>query len=647
MMTSLVSRGVAVGAVVLATAASAASGCGGSSGAGSGTILVCGPGTAADGGECFSVVVGFDASAACGPGTVFSGGVCVAMQPDATTTCGPGTTRNASGQCVPTANPEAGLSCGAGTVDDGGVCVPIAAEGGTSCGAGTVDDGGVCVPVAGATDGGDTCGAGTHACAGACYADDDSAHCGATCASCMGSTPACVNGACACTPSSCGTGEACVNGACVATQCTNSNECDGGLCCNGACVAGATCCVQTDCPAIDACQSGVTCTAGQCTYTNVQDGATCNTTGTCCGGNCTSLQSDKFNCGACGASCYGGSIAASCLSGHCAELVAQADNSGSAAGGTRLYSPLLAIDATNVYFISPADGTILQSTIATLGNLSPKVIATENLTGTLRTISALVVDQTTVYWGSDPAAAVRSVPIGGGTVTSFTTGAGFSYLASGDPLSLAVDSNNLYVANAIVLGMAPKNASAPINLFGTTGNEYVYGTVAPTAPSSTGASVARTGGCSIQEYVLATSTLGMLATGEATITSLALSSTGVFWGAGGRRTRCVRRRRTAAPRPRPFLAPQTWRTARLRSAWTPATGTLYFIEGGGAQIGGGNAATPGPAGEALRDHHRHDHVAAGLGHTRVRRQQRVLHDVRQLGLRQCGPGVAVAQVIRR
>jgi len=66
-----------------------------------------------------------------------------------------------------------------------------------------------------------------------------------------------------------------------------------------------------------------------------------------------------------------GSPAASCQSGHCAELVAQADATGSA-GYTvgRIYNPILAIDANSVYFVSPQDGTLLSSPLATLGNMA-------------------------------------------------------------------------------------------------------------------------------------------------------------------------------------------------------------------------------------------------------------------------------------
>ncbi len=177
-MKSIAVRGVALGGLLLAAGAATAVGCSSSSSGPEGAVLVCGEGTSADGGECFSVSFGFDAAAACGAGTVLSGGVCVPA-PDATVACGPGTVDNGAGQCLPASDASV-VSCGAGTVRVGVTCVPVAGEASAPCGAGT------------------------HSCGGTCYADDDSAHCGAACASCSGSTPACVSGACACTGSSCG-----------------------------------------------------------------------------------------------------------------------------------------------------------------------------------------------------------------------------------------------------------------------------------------------------------------------------------------------------------------------------------------------------------------------------------------------------------
>jgi hypothetical protein len=580
-MTRRALRGATVLSAVVAVGAFA--GCGGSSGGG-GTALVCGEGTEADGGECVSIAVTYDAAAGCGAGTMLSGGVCIVITLDATaTTCGPGTTRSGSGQCVPA--PDAGATCGAGTQLVSGVCVPIGQEASTTCGPGTVDDGGVCVPVA--TDAGSPCGAGTHACGAACFADDDGTHCGASCATCSGSTPACVSGACACTYGSCPTGQACVSGACVAATCTGPSNCTNGMCCSGTCMPGAECCVATDCAAVNACQTAVACTAGQCVYTNKTDGTACGAGSACCGGTCDDLQSDKFNCGACGAACYGGAVTASCFSGHCGQLVAQADNSGTAAGAYTGYpgdlgAPTLAIDANNVYFLAPSDGQVLQSPLSTPGNTTPKVIVTQNVGGPLQTVSMLTVDSTSVYYATAlPSGNVTAgqivasaVPIGGGTVTNFKSGVT-------NPIgnqSIAVDGTNLYMGLYQAIGVAPKTGGTMAALAGA----VISGTNLESSLAADGTYVyyplcAST--CELARYTVSNGNIAYLATGFGETTVVSVGGGNAFWATSS----SIMTAPTTGATP-----PATWETLNPWIGYMstdPTTGDIYWTNSNGP--GGG------------------------------------------------------------
>lgn len=104
----------------------------------------------------------------------------------------------------------------------------------------------------------------------------------------------------------------------------DGTDCGGGnVCCAGVCTSSAGCggCGVT-------CGAGETCSGGRCTCGGtsggVGSGAVCGGSDPmCCGGSCVDLDSNPFNCGACGARCgdqYGDCIGGSCncgSSGRC------------------------------------------------------------------------------------------------------------------------------------------------------------------------------------------------------------------------------------------------------------------------------------------------------------------------------------------
>jgi hypothetical protein len=314
------------------------------------------------------------------------------------------------------------------------------------------------------------------------------------------------------------------------------------------------------------------------------DGTSCGSGGAvCCGGTCDHVQSDKFNCGACGNVCYGGAVTASCFTGHCAQLVAQADNSGGA-GYPHVYAPSLAVDANDVYFIAPSDGTLLQSPLSTLGNTAPKVLVTQNSTGTLYGIGALVIDAKNVYYSSFGAGIYASVPIGGGAITQFAVGAGLG--GTSTSLYIAVDGTNVYGTFGSLIGEVPKTGGTFTALPGSgswypdlvADGTYVYW------PSCVAGN-----NCSITRYTVATGTLAYLATGEANPQGLAVGPTAVYWSAAVGPWNI----RTA---PIDGSAPASTFQANLAGAGSalavdPGTGVVYWVEGGQAY---GDTSATGP-----------------------------------------------------
>ncbi len=225
----------------------------------------CAAGTHCKGGACVQCVTATD----CGAAHVCEATKCLACTASDAAHCG-ATCAVCAGktpQCLAGACSCTATSCGAGAQCQAGACAPCttAAACGTKCtpcGAGESCAGGACVQCTKASD----CTAPAACESGKCVActDADAQHCGPACATCTGTTPACVGGACACTAGSCGAGSQCQGAACVG--CTTAAAC-GPTC--GACDAakphcgGATAgCVA--CLSNDHCTGGNVCTGNAC-----------------------------------------------------------------------------------------------------------------------------------------------------------------------------------------------------------------------------------------------------------------------------------------------------------------------------------------------------------------------------------------------
>lgn len=586
-------------------------GCGNGGGGGetATAIVTCGAGTEQDGSVC---TVSLDASVLCGPGTTFSGGVCVpTTTADATVpvTCGAGTMLSGT-MCVPSSSSgEGGVACGPGTMLSGGACIPVPSDAAViTCGPGTVDEGGTCVVVpveAGPFEAGPDapiCGAGTHECSGECYASDDGTHCGASCTACASSTPACVSGSCACTATSCPSGQACESGACVSAPCTAGN-CNGGMCCNSACVVGATCCQASDCPAVNACQVSVACTNNQCVYTNQPEGTSCGGSSYCCGGGCTNVEGDKNNCGACGKVCFGGSPYAACINGYCGELLAQSSvtsDNGANQGQSSVDNPSLAIDASNVYFVNPKQGTVLQSPIATLGNTSPQVLFTNVNGSSTSPVEAIAIDSTRVYYLSTPTGVVGSVLIGGGSPIAYPMGSGLRL--PGDP-SLAIDAANLYTNVYMGFNSAVAYTAKTGGTFSsyyasdTIGGENLFDNVTylfwQQCPGNND--------CEITRYDVSTSSTAFLAMNQTQPTALTAGATNVYWA--GQQSSTATAFIMASPidgstGPTTFENLQQYGDTDVPTMSVDTTGTLYWILGSNGGVLQ-KASTPGQVPETI------------------------------------------------
>jgi hypothetical protein len=268
-------------------------------------------------------------------------------------------------------------------------------------------------------------------------------------------------------------------------------------------------------------------------------------------------------------------------------MIVQADDNGGIADPGNV-TPTLAVDSTNVYFFSPADGTLLSAPIDNPGSLSPKVLATATGpgdSGTIYGISGLVVDDANVYFLSTSEGVVRSVPIDGGAVTTFSVGGGFSISTATNSSSLTLDSSNLYVANGTMIARGPKDAGSPLVTVGKTDAEYVFGGIAVDAANIYWAEcVYESSSCSINGWSMANDALFELSPSEVSTTSLAISPTAVFWG-NANNGGSPGTLRTA---PKDGGAPATTIEGASFSNQTatsltidPATSTLYWIQANG------------------------------------------------------------------
>jgi hypothetical protein len=180
------------------------------------------------------------------------------------------------------------------------------------------------------------------------------------------------------------------------------------------------------CCAHDECHAGFSCQEGLCGVAKADAG---DAGGTCifveCSGVCTDTMSDGKNCGECGHDCQGN---------FCAEGLCLA--TGIAVG----MNPVeLTVDANNVYFTDPGNGTVSAAPKAG-GTLVPLVSGLASPYG-------IAVQGSSVYFTTRGTTAmeftdgaVLVVPVGG------TDGGAPTVIATGrtQPQAIAVDSDNVY-----------------------------------------------------------------------------------------------------------------------------------------------------------------------------------------------------------
>jgi sugar lactone lactonase YvrE len=191
---------------------------------------------------------------------------------------------------------------------------------------------------------------------------------------------------------------------------------------------------------------------------------------TSCSGACVDTETDEKNCGMCGKVCDG-----QCYAGHCRTQLVQLAGASSVqlaldkkdlyftarglgtvnrmplAGGTvealaeaQSQPNGLAVDATNVYWVTQG-GKVMKR--ARDGQTAAVVLSQSD-----EFAHDIAVDATNVYWTiSLEAGSVVTVPIGGGTRKVLATGADLLY-----PTKIAVDETNVYWVNK---GSTPRDGS--------------------------------------------------------------------------------------------------------------------------------------------------------------------------------------------
>lgn len=168
------------------------------------------------------------------------------------------------------------------------------------------------------------------------------------------------------------------------------------------------------------------CMAGKCSFTCQTGFGHCGVTNAT--GCETALDKDSLNCGVCGHSCLGGQ----CTAGKCEpfQLASTSQPSG------------LAVDKTHVYFTAPSLGTIQR--VQRDGKCLPVAPCPQSfvgagagdpLTGQTRGPTAIVSDDTNVYWTADAAGILvkraASLPPGAITTLGPATSTSPGYLALG------------------------------------------------------------------------------------------------------------------------------------------------------------------------------------------------------------------------
>ncbi len=230
-------------------------------------------------------------------------------------------------------------------------------------------------------------------------------------------------------------------------------------------------------------------------WSSVVDGAACGSSGAfCCSGQCVQEQSDPGNCGACGNACDDGT-GALCSDGRCTYVLAEG-----------LDAPTgIAVDATNVYFT--------EDILHQVGKVSIRGGAVTTLASDQDLATGIAVDARNVYWTNEVGGgSVLSLPLGGGTPETLVSG------RSG-PSCVAVEGTNVYFSdtsvNAVPIGggavVTLSASGSPLSV--AVDAENVYWTIEQTA---------------VMKVPLGGGTAVTLALGD-NPSRIAVNATSVFW----------------------------------------------------------------------------------------------------------------------
>jgi len=327
------------------------------------------------------------------------------------------------------------------------VSAPLTTEGCTRCGDSCVDlatdpeNCGACGVVVGSlascVAGAVTCNAGTTSCSDACTdLSTDPDNCGA-CGVAVPAGRTCSSGepVCAIPLTSCGA--ACVDTSSDTNNCgACSHECGADQVCGGStcvCVTSGDSVCPSGCVDLDAdpsncgacgkaCSSALSCVAGACA---------CPTSGdTACSGGCTDLMTDVANCGSCGSACSTGAGTASCVAGVCSTLTTLASGEDGPVA--------LVLGGTELYW-GDGSGAALKKVPVAGGSIGVLETGTE--------AEALAVYGSNVYFDGQTTGTIWTVPLGGATPVSLTHGS--------NPTALAVDATSLFWTDGSNLMRAP------------------------------------------------------------------------------------------------------------------------------------------------------------------------------------------------
>jgi len=368
------------------------------------------------------------------------------------------------------------------------------------------------------------------------------------------------------TGAACSTATTCIGGLCTGECGPTQTKCaddlhvvtcgpTGGWTAPAACPSQA--CVGNSCTGV--CAPGTT----QCSGNGVQ---TCSSVGqwsaavacgasapACCAGACTSEQTDPRNCGACATVCSSGH----CYRGFCDGVIVPS-------AAVEPDSSLIAVDATSVYWVdSPASGnsdgilkaSLASGTVSTLAtaqlnvgalaidannaywlvrnaaNTSTSVVQAPLTGGTPITLGAaapsrgtLAVGAADVYWGPGTGG-VLTMPIGGGSMTTFATLG--SSICGGEVTgaSIAVNSTDLFCAGAGGLVRLPFGAGSTTTL----ATAAVVPLLDPLALDATNVYTQGKGSVLLQVPIGGGSALTLATTSQTVLSAVGVTAASVYW----------------------------------------------------------------------------------------------------------------------